>query len=273
MRILSFSGFCAISKADLKRIFQSLKEGELFMQKQGRSRKGLIIGIIAAVMLLVALAVTMAACNQQPQNAAPTTAPVVEADEMDGVTIYWNVDRAEYDGKSEAGMSSRKMESDGFFHVRFFKDGEFIELKCADRKLINSIDVNDVVGVRVDEEGLISQVYSVAQLPIEKVAWKFYVQSVGGNTIKVNSSDKFNGMELVLKVEDGVKCYNMADPSGAIGKESMPEINDRVICVGDLEGNLLAIYIYDTSDRIITFTGECEHCKAQVEWMEWTFDI
>lgn len=239
------------------------------MSKTGKSRTPLIVGIIAAVVILAGLLVVLLTqCTGTQTATTNTTAPTQQ--EITDVTLYWNLDRAQYDGKSEAGMSSRTMGSDGYYHIRFFVDGSTVELRATEKRIVNAVDVNDLMGLVVSEDGIIEQVLTIEELPLTKIGWKFYVQSVGGNTVKINSSNKFNGMEMVLKVEGDVKCYNMADPSGVAGKESMPEINDRVICVGDLEGNLLAIYIYDTSDRIITFTGECEHCKAQVEWIEWT---
>ena len=65
------------------------------------------------------------------QGAEPTVAtdPVPTGPRAN---LYWNLDRALYDGKSEAGMSSRKPASDGYFHVRFFKDGEMVKVKVTE---------------------------------------------------------------------------------------------------------------------------------------------
>ena len=78
------------------------------MQKQEKSRKPLIIGIIAAVVILAALlALLLTQCVGKGKPEATTTAPVTTtetpAEEVPGYTLYWNADRAEYDGKSEAG--------------------------------------------------------------------------------------------------------------------------------------------------------------------------
>ena len=128
-------------------------KGEKYMSKQGSSRKSLIIGIIAAVVVLgVLLAVLLTQCTGN-QNATESTPAQTTEEAVPTYELYWNLDRAEYDGKSEAGMSSRQQESDGYFHIRFFYEGETVELRAADRKVINAIDVNDLMGLEFDSNG------------------------------------------------------------------------------------------------------------------------
>lgn len=95
-------------------------------------------------------------------------------------------------------MSSREKEADGFFHIRFAYNGEQVTYKTADRKLVNAIDVADIVGLEFDKDGIIVGVLQLDDMPLEKVAWKFYVQSVGGKVIKANSSETYEGMETML---------------------------------------------------------------------------
>ena len=238
------------------------------MSKQGKSRKSLIIGILATVVLLSALlVVVLSACTGT--EPAATTEPSVSSDVVEKAELYWNLDRALYDGKSEAGMSSRKIGSDGYYHIRFFKDGKVVELLATDKAMVNNIEVRDLMGIVTDEEGIITDVIPLEQMPVQKLGWKFYVQSVGGNVVKINSSDKFNGMELVLKLENGAKVYDMTTTSGEPGTETQAAINDRVMCVADSEGKLQAIYIYDRSNMEISFEAECQHCKEVVKWVVW----
>ena len=100
--------------------------------KKGRSnRKALVIGGLAVVLILatvLALVLTQCSGGQEPETSVPTTVPVTEPETYE---LYWNLDRAEYDGKSEAGMSGRTLEEDGYFHIRFFKDGELFDYECA----------------------------------------------------------------------------------------------------------------------------------------------
>ncbi len=239
------------------------------MSKQSKSSKSLIIGIVAAIVVLAALVVVfLTQCTGQ-QSASPTTQTTEPTGSMEDVALYWNVDRALYDGKSEAGMSSRPIEKDGYYHVRFFVNGKVEELKVAERVVVNNIEVRDLMGLVFDEDGIITDVIALEDMPFEKVAWKFYVQSVGGHIIKVNSSNKFDGMDILLDTKNGAKVYDMTGTTGEIGCETTAGINDRVMAVADMNGELLAVYIYDRTMMQSQFEAYCEHCEANVTWVEW----
>jgi len=148
------------------------------MSNKASNRKPLIVGIIAAVVILAALlGVLLTQCTPGGGGASTpeTTAakPVIE-----NADLYWNVDRALYDGMSEGGMSSRRPESDGYFHVRFFKDGEFVELKVENRTIVNKLEVRDLMGLVFDDNGIVIDVIPIEDMPVQKIGWKFYVQSV-----------------------------------------------------------------------------------------------
>ena len=172
------------------------------MSNQGKNRKGLKFGILAAIVVLtMVLCLVMAGCNNEQAATGTTSAPAATGgQESEGIDLYWNIDRALYDSKSEAGMSSREPAEDGYFHVRFFKDGEIVELRVADRKTVNALEVQDLMGLEFDSDGIVVGIQAVDDLPIEQIAWQFYVQSAGGNLIKTNSSASMNGMEVLVEI-------------------------------------------------------------------------
>ena len=181
------------------------------MEQKKTASKALLIGVITAVVILAAvLGLVLTQCRGGEAQPTTTAAPETTASqERESYELYWNLDRAEYDGKSEAGMSSRMPESDGYFHVRFFKDGEIVEHKVSDRKVINAMDVQDLMDLELDENGIVVDIYPVKELPCQRVGWQFYVQSFGGNLLKVNSAYNYSGMEVLLEL-DGVKIYDMS---------------------------------------------------------------
>ena len=245
-------------------------KGEKYMSKQGSSRKSLIIGIIAAVVVLGALlAVLLTQCTGN-QNATESTPAQTTEEAVPTYELYWNLDRAEYDGKSEAGMSSRQQESDGYFHIRFFFEGETVELRAADRKVINAIDVNDVMGLEFDSNGIIIGVTSIDDMPLEQVGWQFYVQSVGGKLLKLNSSKAMNGLEVMLDIHDFTGIWDMTGLEGEVGMSITPIGGDRVIAIANLAGELTHVYVYERPEYMQTFTAYCEHCKKDAEWKMWT---
>ena len=238
------------------------------MQNTGKSRKALIIGIIAAVVVLAAvLGIILTQCTGgQP---AATTAATETTEGVPSYTLYWNVDRAEYDGKSEAGMSSRMPESDGYFHVRFILDGQEVVLKVADRKLINAIDIKDLMGLEFDENGIVSGVISLDDMPLEKTAWQFYVQSFGGKTLKANSSSGLNGMEVLLEGDNNTLFMDMTGKEGPIGTQVKPIPGDRIMAITNLAGELTHVFVYERPTFMATHEAECEHCGKVVTWSEW----
>lgn len=241
------------------------------MEQKKTGKKALLVGVIAAVAVLAAvLGLVLTQCQggqaAQPTTTAPeSTAPQVR----ESYDLYWNLDRAEYDGKSEAGMSSRTPESDGYFHVRFFKDGEIIEVKVADRKVINAIDVQDLMGLEFDENGIVVAACSIKDLPCQRVGWQFYVQSFGGNLLKVNSAFNYKGMEVLLEL-DGVNIYDMSGVEGEVGKVITPTNGDRILGVADMDGKVTHVFVYERESFMLGHEGECPHCKKTVTWAEWT---
>ena len=247
------------------------QERGFYMSEKKTNRKPLLIGIIAAVVILIALlVVVLTQCTGGESTTESTPAQTVgylgEAEDYD---LYWNLDRALYDGKSEAGMSSRKPESDGYFHVRFFIDGEIVELKVADRKTVNAIEVNDLMGLEFNEDGIVVGVISLDDMPLQQVGWKFYVQSIGGNFLKLNSAKTFDGMELLLEMLSDTGIYDMTGAEGEVGKSIKPIATDRVIAIANLEGKLTHVFIYERSEYMQTFEAECRHCKQVVTWKKW----
>ena len=236
-----------------------------------KSGKKLLIGIIGAVAVLAALlALVLSQCvgGSHVQSTAPSeqTQPMEET-----YDLYWNVDRKEYDGKSEAGMSSRKPGSDGYFHVRFFKDGEMLELKVADRKLINTIDTTDLMGLVFDEDGVVVDVIRADRMPLERVGWLFYVQSTGGNLIKLNSSRRMDGLEVLLEVGENTAIYDMTGLEGEVGRKvKMPAEMDRVIAIANLQGEVTHVFVTDRSEFMFGVEAECQHCKQVVTWKKYT---
>ena len=232
-----------------------------------RTKRSLFIGVLAAILLLTALsALLLVGCK----NEAPQTTVATQATEPASSDIYWNMDRALYDGMSEAGMSSRTMEDDGYFHIRFFKDGEVVTLRATDRKLINAIDIKSYMGLELDENGIIVGIVDINDMPVQLIAAMFYVQSAGGNLIKINSSLSFTGMEILLETTENTGVWDMTGMSGEIGCEATPIQQDRVIVLGDADGNITHVFIYDRPGYMRTHEGECQHCGKTVTWSEWT---
>ena len=232
-----------------------------------KSKNVLLIGIIAAVVILAAvLGLVLTQCTGGAP--AATTAATTEA-EVDTYELYWNLDMDAYAGKSEAGMSSRMPESDGFFHIRFFHDGETLMLKAVDRKTVNAVDHEQLMGLEYDENGIITDVLLLDEMPLERVAWRFFVQSSAKTVIKTNSAQNFNGMSVMLEDLDPNRVWDMTGKSGEVGCVAEAIKYDRVMAIANLDGYITHVYLCERPYYMLTHEGECQHCKETVTWYEW----
>lgn len=183
--------------------------------------------------------------NTMPPAHNQQFVPTAAEEPAESYALYWNVDRALYDGKSEAGMSSREPAEDGYFHVRFFKDGGVVELRVADRKTVNLLEVYSLMGLEMDEDGIVVGVINIDDMACEKMAWGFCVQSSGNGQVKLNSSLSFNGMEVVIQVDENTAIYDMTGNSGSVGSVTDLERGDLVYAIGDGNGSVTHIFVYE----------------------------
>ena len=206
--------------------------------------------LICAVLCVLCLAGCGAAeapvqTTQALTTAVPTTVPQTTAAPEPELAegVYWNLDRKEYAGKSEAGMSSRTPGEDKLYHVRFLHDGEVLELTVANKQLINHIDINDLMGLYFDESGVVVGVAELEDMPIETLAWQFYVETIDGNTVVCNSSMSMNGMQQTVVLTEQTGVYDMTGKT-ALGTPTQLKKMDRVLAVCDESGAVDCVFVY-----------------------------
>ena len=224
-----------------------------------------IVAIVVTALVLVGLAVGIILVQNggQEDTTPSTTAPVLDYD------LYWNLDRAQYMGQSENGSSSRKKGSDGYYHISFFIDGKTVDLKVAEKQVVNDIDVNDLVGLTFDENGIVVGMTTVWDMPCQVTAWNYYIQSVESNRIMVNSSPLYNGDEQMLLLPEGLDVYDMTGAEGEIGMVISPIKGDRLIAISNAESTLTHIFVNERKEFMHASEGYCEHCKENVKWVEY----
>ena len=231
-----------------------------------------IVGIVLAILLLAGLALLVIPLFSTPSPQANEATPTeTTAPQVLGYDLYWNLDREQFDGKSEGGMSSREPSSDGYFYIRFLLDGKEVTLKAPNRRMVNAIDSQSLMGFEVDADGVITKVLSLDDMPLEKVGWNFYVQSAstGGKVIKLNSSETYEGMEIMLENRNDALIMDMTGSEGEIGCAAIPVEGDRVYAVQNLNGVLTHLFIYERPTFMFYHEGYCQHCDETVQWGEW----
>ena len=237
------------------------------MQQMKRNKKlPLFLGILTGVIVLgVALGLLLIGILGAGDSTADQPTEPNEAAHYD---LYWNLDSATYKDK-ENGMTSRQKSADGYYHIRFFIDGEIIELPVSSHSVANSIDVRDIMGLEFDQNGVVVGVVDPADMPLTKVAWQYYVKSVGKNKIKLDSSATFKGLSVELELSDETKIYDMTGISGPVGSLAKLNRMDRVYMVQDQLGQITHVFIYYRGEFLNTTLAYCEHCKEETAWGQW----
>lgn len=208
------------------------------MKKQEAKKSTKWILLAAGLVVLLALAgllIVMFTGGQGAQTDPTGTGEVA--------TLYWNIDRDQYAGKSEAGLSSREKGDDGYYHIMFAVDGEQVEYKTSDTKIVNRIDNQKVMGLAFDDAGLITDVLEVDEITGGIIADEFYIQEVIDGVAVCNSSESFNGMSLELEITADTKIYDVNPKAEVVGAPAELAPADRVIAIQDEAGKIIYVFI------------------------------
>ena len=179
------------------------------MKKEASGKKGklLWLWIVIAVVLVAAIGLGAYFLFFNGGNKAD-----------DGtVKLYWNVDR-EANTDRDTGLSIRQPAEDGNFYIRFAHNGEQVEIPVADKKLVNFIDSLDLMGLSLDENGFIVDIFPVKDIA-SVIGESLYVQSVSGDTIIANSSIMMNGRKVTIKLEGDLAIYNVSGKGEFVGEK------------------------------------------------------
>lgn len=160
--------------------------------------------------------------------------------------VYWNLDRKQY---TEADVSSRTAGSDGFYAVRFVSEGKLIEAKTADKSVVEQIDTMDAMGLLLDADGVITDVFKLEDIAIEKVK-DFCIKKINGNTLSLNYSVAVSSMDLVLEIPDDAYVMDVRPDSAAPGQAVALELLDRINVYCNQDGIVTAVFLHERVDAI-----------------------
>ncbi len=229
--------------------------------------------LLSLLGILLCLTVFWGCSTEQApvQTEVPTTVEATEPEAEPQYELYWNLDRGMYAGAGEDGGTSRQPEADGCYYARFTHEGETVVLKVKTRKLMNKIDIgDDLIGLDVDEDGVIQGFKYLTQLPLKTTVYNCYVQSFEGQVVVTNVNSGLDGEEIEVQRNDGTRVYDMTGTTGPIGCNTEMVFMDCIMGISDLQDNLTHVYITNRALYMNQHPGYCEHCKTDVTWYEWT---
>lgn len=216
------------------------------MREKTASAKRKWIWIAAAAAAVIVLAVLAIVFFGAKGGDAPAPAEELPAEALLDESAYvigWNIDRETYIGQSESGLSSRKKDEAGFYHIWFAVDGAQVEYRTDDGKLLNRIDQMTLMGLQVDESGVITDARPVEEVSGGYAADRFYINMISDNTVLCNSSLTMEGMAVTLQLSENTKIYDVSDVAANVGAPAELAEKDRIIAVQDRAGAVTQVFI------------------------------
>lgn len=181
--------------------------------------------VIAAVCLVLFL--KPAAPGQQVRP-TETAKPVT-------YKLCWNPDRGSF-----TELSPRKPDIYGFFTLRMVCDGQLVEYQAADRQLVELIDTMDLVGLAFDESGILVDAVEPKTAAAE-LATDYYIRSLEGTALEVNSALDMGGMPVTVTLEDTVYITDVRPES--LGQLPQLQPMDRVTVYGTADGRATHVFL------------------------------
>lgn len=131
---------------------------------------------------------------------------------------------------SATKMSTRESDALGVFTIPFAVDGQLVELKCKDQKLVNTIDSYATMCMHLgfDEEGFINNVAGAwhATGHWSDISWCYVTQITDRYFVAQNSK----GNSFTGYFADNVKIFNVDSRNKNFGEPTELQIGDRVHC-------------------------------------------
>ncbi|MBQ3935227.1 MAG: hypothetical protein II715_05345, partial [Clostridia bacterium] len=182
--------------------------------------------------------------------------------------IYWNVTR-KYNSTDKA--STRKLEDDGYYHIKMAVEGKQVDLKTNDKATIDKLDAN---GARCFGLALNGDVITKVYYPSAVVgstggtagSWSD-VTKINGNKIHVkkNTVGASNyGQEEDIVLAPNCKIWNVGGLYTYSGEPTKLQVGDTVHCLLNLEGQATTVFVVGRKapDR----TAVCPVCGKSVKW-------
>ncbi len=233
---------------------------EVVEKKSEKQRnKKLWLWVAIAVCLLAVVVVAAVLLLNRPE-------PVTNAPEM---KLYWNVDGRSFMEKSSSGLTTRRKVG-GVFTVRFLYDGEYVEYKVKDSRLMNTIDNMELLGLVFDEEGIVVEAVPVQKTGFTHKAPYYYIMSVEADKLVLNSAQNGTGMSVELPIAADTPVYDVSLMVERPGQKGTLEAGDRVIDVHTPDGKLKEIFLVHKNGVYSADMSFCVHCQKMVSWQDWT---
>ena len=159
-------------------------------------------------------------------------------------------------------------DANGVYTLDFILNAEKKSFQVTDKALLDALLTQEYVGLTLDGN-TITGFTRIHKMPYQRLAWNYYVLSVGGKAVKLNALASFAGKELLVELPDNFPVYDVTPQATEFGSITKLQKNDCVSIIADMDGNML--YAYVQSRPAAPHEGKlyCQHCESEVSWLDW----
>ncbi len=185
------------------------------------------------VLLLCLMVCLFAGCKQD----APATQVAAE----ENTQVYWNVEKFLYSSVDVL----RYPREDGNYYVRLATDGQQLDVPVADSLTADFMDTLEVMGLEMDENGVVTRVLRVEEMGYTIKAEDYYVETFTETEMTVNSMGTFGGLKKTFDIT-GAAVFGVDTDGGILcGLPGMLQIGSKVTVLADSEGTVTHVYTED----------------------------
>jgi len=197
---------------------------------------------IIAALLGAALLLSLTSCQEKKQSAGKSDDSTAVSSE-EPFRIYLNSDcKTYYD--PETGTSTRRPDKNGLYHLSLILDGDRVELSCASRTLVTLIDLWPMIGLAVDEDGQISDVIPIYDMP-ELFVERLFVVSIKNEVIGVHMSYGASSLPLEFTITNKTQIYDISPTAEPFGMPTQLRMMDEVTVFKE-DDQSEALYVFIT---------------------------
>lgn len=186
---------------------------------------------ILSFILLILVLCLVAGC--QTESAEPTS---------DRVDLYINVEGSLYRGNPNK-LVSRVANPDGNYTVNFACNGEQQRLTVAPEALKKGLDMQDIVHLIFDENGVVIDFKTVEECTGGYIVKNDFVEEVDGSSILCNTSPNFDGYQKNVITTDATGIYRIGGTDVLVGTVTTVQPEDKITAVCDKNGNVTHVFV------------------------------
>lgn len=188
---------------------------------------------LTMVFLLILTVCLFAGCKE--------TQPATEPQISENTQLYWNVEKFLYSSVD----TPRVPRADGNYYIRLATEGQQVDIPVADSMTVAFMDTLEVMGLEMDENGVVTKVLRVEELGYTILAEDYYVESFSETELKTNSLGTFGGYCKEFDIS-GAIIYGVDEAGGILcGLPGMLQVGSKVTVLADSEGTVTHVYTED----------------------------